>query len=632
MREKNNNWKLVSYGTDTARRHETKSRRQRAAIEPLERRTLMTAVPSLVGSDIPFEPSGGSGPVVAMFADGGFAIGSQISLNDVDGDYQLSAQRYTSAGAVNGSPVVVDSNFASLGGVVSDGAGDLVVLDNYDNGVYLTATGAEQSHFSDQAQVGNGSAAAVAINADGKGIALVYDQNNNNKLEGMPFTLSSSGTVLTLGTEFDVSDQQSDVAPAVAVAPDGTIGVLVVVGQNALFHTYSSTGSSISSLVQIPADSPGSELPSLAVYAHGVFTGAWFASGNTANYGATQIQQYASTGALIGSARYYCNGFGGLVLATNEGALTLVQDNQGGSLVDFDLATANPSSPVSLPNNGIPYGMATNGTGSAVVVYDDLTGSGAPSYAVRRVSVPAPVESAYQTYSVGQTVEAENYNVGGEGVAYHDDNAVQQGGAYRLDSGVDVLEGSGASNDAFIGFGDAGEWVDYTVEVPTTGMYDMAITVRGPVSGSTAAAGGQFHANFNGANKTGTLTVNSTSTSFGTVTASSISLSAGTYTVRVMLDKNATGIGAALDLDAFKITASATPTPPTTSLTITPPANQSSTPGKSQSFTLGSFTASNATGPYTVDVNWGDGTADTSFSATSDGTIAAQKPRICQCR
>ena len=35
-------------------------------------------------------------------------------------------------------------------------------------------------------------------------------------------------------------------------------------------------------------------------------------------------------------------------------------------------------------------------------------------------------------------IEAENYNSGGQGVAYNDNDAVNNGGAYRLNEGVDI--------------------------------------------------------------------------------------------------------------------------------------------------------------------------------------------------
>jgi uncharacterized repeat protein (TIGR03803 family) len=71
----------------------------------------------------------------------------------------------------------------------------------------------------------------------------------------------------------------------------------------------------------------------------------------------------------------------------------------------------------------------------------------------------------------------------------------------------------------------------------------------------------------------------------------------------------------------FSLTISGTPA---ASINLTGPSNQSATPGTSKSFTLGSFTETGATGPYSVTVNWGDGSADTKFTQSAAGTITAQ--------
>ncbi len=157
-------------------------------------------------------------------------------------------------------------------------------------------------------------------------------------------------------------------------------------------------------------------------------------------------------------------------------------------------------------------------------------------------------------FAVGQTIEAEDYNNGGEGIAYHDLDTSNRGGQYRTGEGVDVEAGSAASNGFFVGFGQAGEWTDYTVKIATAGNYDIAFQIRGPVGNSVAGAGATFHAEVAGVHKTGELTITSTATSFGTITAKNVSLAAGTYVMRIVLDTNATGNKYAANLDSFKIT------------------------------------------------------------------------------
>ncbi|MFN2547890.1 MAG: PKD domain-containing protein [Myxococcales bacterium] len=54
---------------------------------------------------------------------------------------------------------------------------------------------------------------------------------------------------------------------------------------------------------------------------------------------------------------------------------------------------------------------------------------------------------------------------------------------------------------------------------------------------------------------------------------------------------------------------------------VTAPAGQSANEGASVSYSLGSFTDASGDGPWTVTVSWGDGAANTVFSATAAGTI-----------
>ncbi len=60
-------------------------------------------------------------------------------------------------------------------------------------------------------------------------------------------------------------------------------------------------------------------------------------------------------------------------------------------------------------------------------------------------------------------------------------------------------------------------------------------------------------------------------------------------------------------------------TPPT----VTPPADQASIEGASHLFDVGSFSDPDG-GPWSVNVNWGDGTPDTTFTVTSPGPLPSK--------
>ncbi|MEN6343335.1 MAG: GDSL-type esterase/lipase family protein, partial [Methanospirillum sp.] len=90
-------------------------------------------------------------------------------------------------------------------------------------------------------------------------------------------------------------------------------------------------------------------------------------------------------------------------------------------------------------------------------------------------TVPTTVATTARPNAVPGTVEAENYNTGGEGVAYHDMTPINQGGAYRPAEGVDIesLPGGGYA----VGYVRDGEWLKYTVSVATAGKYSAAFRV-----------------------------------------------------------------------------------------------------------------------------------------------------------
>jgi O-glycosyl hydrolase/uncharacterized protein YjdB len=78
-------------------------------------------------------------------------------------------------------------------------------------------------------------------------------------------------------------------------------------------------------------------------------------------------------------------------------------------------------------------------------------------------------------------VQAENYDTGGQNVAYNDADPANQGGAYRTSEGVDISGISGTSGFT-TGWAADGEWLEYTTNV-TAGTYTVYATVASPNSG-----------------------------------------------------------------------------------------------------------------------------------------------------
>src|SRR5439155_9481294 len=101
--------------------------------------------------------------------------------------------------------------------------------------------------------------------------------------------------------------------------------------------------------------------------------------------------------------------------------------------------------------------------------------------------------------SVPGQIEAENFDDGGEGVAYHDTDTSNQGGAYRT-TGVDI-QATGDSGGGFnVGWVKAGEWLQYTINATS------AITANFNARVASSGSGGTFHINIDGTAVPGTLT------------------------------------------------------------------------------------------------------------------------------
>ena len=78
-------------------------------------------------------------------------------------------------------------------------------------------------------------------------------------------------------------------------------------------------------------------------------------------------------------------------------------------------------------------------------------------------------------------IEAENYDVGKSNRAYYDKDGDNQGGAYREES-VDIvqIDENDDSKGYAIGYTNEGEWLRYTVDVASTGTYEVKVNLATP--------------------------------------------------------------------------------------------------------------------------------------------------------
>ena len=152
--------------------------------------------------------------------------------------------------------------------------------------------------------------------------------------------------------------------------------------------------------------------------------------------------------------------------------------------------------------------------------------------------------------AVPASFEAENFDRGGQGVAYHDVSAANEGGShYRASEGVDIIPSKDPAGGGYVvQWFATGEWMAYTLNVPADGNYD--ISIRASNHGN---AGAGFHAEIDGVDVTGKVTVPSTGgwDSFQWIGKGGVPLKAGKRVLKIVADQEY------FDVNQVRITASA---------------------------------------------------------------------------
>lgn len=183
---------------------------------------------------------------------------------------------------------------------------------------------------------------------------------------------------------------------------------------------------------------------------------------------------------------------------------------------------------------------ATNGTFSASLDKESVT-----TFVGLRVTIPQAPYSGTPIAIPGQ-IEVEDYDVGGEGTAFHDEEAENKDGAYRTD-GVDI---TGDSTAGFkVSWTIAGEWLEYTVDVETAKSYTWEAKVASGGDGSA------FHLMLGETDITGTIDVPNTGDweTYTTVTGTTTELPAGEQILKLVVD------GSYFNIDWIKISDAPTP-------------------------------------------------------------------------
>lgn len=196
------------------------------------------------------------------------------------------------------------------------------------------------------------------------------------------------------------------------------------------------------------------------------------------------------------------------------------------------------------------------------------------STAYKRLDIAAAVRASLQTpysgtpFTTNQRIQAEDFDAGGEGLAYHDTSRGNSGGWYRTLERVDI-ERCGDSRGGYdVTINPAGEWLEYTFYVGATGNYQFYARV------AKKARGGTFHVEVDGVDRTGPIAVPKTAgwQSYVSVGAAPIKLRTGTHVMRIVMDaNNASGTGVAnFNWFVWSPVSSAAAAPATAATTATP--------------------------------------------------------------
>ena len=149
-----------------------------------------------------------------------------------------------------------------------------------------------------------------------------------------------------------------------------------------------------------------------------------------------------------------------------------------------------------------------------------MVGSGCPQAPYRMTPAAVP-----------GTFEAEDFDIGGQGIAYNDADSNNNGGAYRPGEGVD-LEGTSDAGSGFdVGWTVPGEWIEYSLDV-TAGTYDIELRV------ASLSDGGTLHIESDGIDETGPITFAATGgwQNWTTIRVEDVTLHAGMQTMRLVID------------------------------------------------------------------------------------------------
>ena len=133
----------------------------------------------------------------------------------------------------------------------------------------------------------------------------------------------------------------------------------------------------------------------------------------------------------------------------------------------------------------VNWSSTNSGTFSLSAKVSNTAGESATSQVSIEVTIP---QSPYNgtAHSIPGIIQFEEFDLGGNGSAYKDDSPGSETGiSFRNDEEVDIEECTDVDGGYNIGWATAGEWLEYTVNVGTAGIYSLELRVACDGDGRT---------------------------------------------------------------------------------------------------------------------------------------------------
>jgi hypothetical protein len=218
--------------------------------------------------------------------------------------------------------------------------------------------------------------------------------------------------------------------------------------------------------------------------------------------------------------------------STRTETLSVLGSNNGTTWTTLVASASYTFNPSTTPSNTVSFNLPA-GTSYQYLQLSFTANTGWTAAQVSEFEVFSGTTSTSEgpfggtPAAIPGTVLAENYDTGGQGVAYNVTSINGTDNAYRSD-GVDLETATSPATGNDLGWTASGQWFKYTVNAATAGTYTVTFEVASPNGVSDA-----FHiANSSGTNLTGSVNVPSTGgwQTWTTVTAT-ITLPAGVQTL-----------------------------------------------------------------------------------------------------